>query len=449
MRKGHLLVTFLMLLALLASACAAPAAPAEAPAAAAPAEAAPAEVAAPEMDTTGLNLEVAGDFSYWNGFTSGDRPVMEENIAAFDALYPNVSVSMDIQPWDSLLSKLLPSLRSGSDPDLVTLDATLIPQYVKADSLMPVDDLWTEGGLDPALFSEGIHNAMTVDGKKYGAPVIYHTTLLYMNNAMFEEAGLPATCPADWDEWIDALLTLTVDEDGDGTPEQYGMSWGDHAAVSIWPSLVWSNGGDFVNADATQSMLDDPKTIEAVQKWGDLISQDKILGLGLAGDEADVLFQTGKAAMTVSGPWVTTLFTDAGLDYQICMMPAGPAGAFTQGAGVFFTVNQNTQAKEAVYELMKFWQSDWAQLNWSAKTGFPPTRLDLAENEEVLSNPLVKAFADSMPYARTYLPGVVEYSKINDDIIVPAILEVARGNMTAEESLTAAAAEMNKVLAER
>ncbi len=38
---------------------------------------------------------------------------------------------------------------------------------------------------------------------------------------------------------------------------------------------------------------------------------------------------------------------------------------------------------------------------------------------------------------RTYLPGVVEYSKINDDIIVPAILEVARGNMTAEESLTA------------
>ena len=351
MRKGHLLVTFMMLFALLASACAAPAAPAEAPAAAAPAEAAPAEVAAPEMDTTGLNLEVAGDFSYWNGFTSGDRPVMEENIAAFDALYPNVSVSMDIQPWDSLLSKLLPSLRSGSDPDLVTLDATLIPQYVKADSLMPVDDLWTEGGLDPALFSEGIHNAMTVDGKKYGAPVIYHTTLLYMNNAMFEEAGLPATCPADWDEWIDALLTLTVDEDGDGTPEQYGMSWGDHAAVSIWPSLVWSNGGDFVNADATQSMLDDPKTIEAVQKWGDLISQDKILGLGLAGDEADVLFQTGKAAMTVSGPWVTTLFTDAGLDYQICMMPAGPAGAFTQGAGVFFTVNQNTEAKEAVYEL--------------------------------------------------------------------------------------------------
>ena len=148
MRKGHLLVTFMMLFALLASACAAPAAPAEAPAAAAPAEAAPAEVAAPEMDTTGLNLEVAGDFSYWNGFTSGDRPVMEENIAAFDALYPNVSVSMDIQPWDSLLSKLLPSLRSGSDPDLVTLDATLIPQYVKADSLMPVDDLWTEGGLD-------------------------------------------------------------------------------------------------------------------------------------------------------------------------------------------------------------------------------------------------------------------------------------------------------------
>lgn len=128
-------------------------------------------------------------------------------------------------------------------------------------------------------------------------------------------------------------------------------------------------------------------------------------------------------------------------------MPAGPAGSFTQGSGVYFVVNKNTQAKDAIYEMLKFWETDWAQINWSSKTGFAPTRVDLAANEQITANPNVAAFAEGLKYARTYLPGVVEYSKINDDIIVPAILEVARGNKTAQESLTAAAAEMNKVLA--
>ena len=195
---------------------------------------------------------------------------------------------------------------------MVSLDASLIPQYVKAGALKPVDDLWAAGGIDPAKFSDGVLQGMTVDGKKYGAPIIYFTTLLYMNNDLFTKAGLPAECPQDWAAWQDALLKLTVDENADGTPEQYGMSWGDHGAVSIWPSLVWGNGGDFVNADATKSLLDDPKTIEAVQQWGDLINKNKILALGLSGVEADNLFQTGKAAMTVSGPWVSTGFKDAG-----------------------------------------------------------------------------------------------------------------------------------------
>ncbi|MCB0045511.1 MAG: ABC transporter substrate-binding protein [Caldilineaceae bacterium] len=460
MRKSSLLFSLVLVVMLLLSACAG-AAPAQSgvtdtgdtgatdtSAAAADAGAADA-VDLSEIDTAGLNTDVSGTFSFWNGFTASDRPVMEENVAVFDELYSNVTVNMDIQPWDSLLPKLLPSLRTGSDPDVVSLDGSLIPQYVTAESLLPVGELWGSDGLNPDNFSEGVLQGMTVNGNRYGAPIIYYTTLLYMNNDLFTEAGLPAACPNTWDEWENALLTLTIDENGDGTPEQYGMSWGDHGAVSIWPSLVWSGGGDFVNEDATESRLDDPATIAAVQKWGDLIAQDNILALGLSGVEADNLFQTSKAAMTVSGPWVSTGFTDAGINFQICPMPEGPAGRYTQGAGVYFVVNKNSQAPDAVYELLKFWQSDWAQINWSSKTGFAPTRSDLANNPEIQGNPNVKAFADSLPDARTYLGGVVEYSKINDEIITPAILEVARGNMTAEESLTAAATKMNEVLAEQ
>ena len=85
-------------------------------AAAAPAGEAAEPAAVPDVDTTGLNLDAAGTFSYWNGFTASDRPVMEENVPVFDELYPNVTVNMDIQPWDSILPKLLPSCAPAAIP---------------------------------------------------------------------------------------------------------------------------------------------------------------------------------------------------------------------------------------------------------------------------------------------------------------------------------------------
>jgi len=385
--------------------------------------------------------------TYWNGFTASDRPVMEANVAEFNKSHPNIQIKMDIQPWDSIFQKLLPSMKSGSDPDIVSLGADVLPQYADAGVLAPVDDLWA-GGLDPKNFSDGVIKGMTYKDHKYGAPIIYFTTLMYRNKDLFKAAGLDTDkCPADWKEWQDAILKLTKDENGDGKPEQYGFAWGDHGAVSMWPAIVWGGGGDFISPDGTKSMLDDPKTIAAIKEWTDLIKDKHILALGLSGVEADNLFQTGKAAMEIVGPWVSTGFKDARINFDICQIPAGPAGRFTQGTGVYMTINKNTKNKEAAYELLKFWQQEWAQVNWSSKTGFPPTQPALANNAEIKKNPYVQSFADSAPFARTYLPGVVQYAKIDSDIITPAILSIARGEKPADVALKEAAAKMNDVLA--
>ncbi|MFN8450513.1 MAG: extracellular solute-binding protein [Anaerolineae bacterium] len=169
----------------------------------------------------------------------------------------------------------------------------------------------------------------------------------------------------------------------------------------------------------------------------------------MTGVEADNLFQAGKAAMEIVGPWVSTGFHDAGVNFDICQIPAGPAGRFTQGSGVYLTLNNRIESNDAAYQFMRFWESDWAQVNWSSHTGFPPTKPALAGNADITKNPYVQAFADSAPYARAYLPGVVEYSRINDDIIVPTILSIARGEQPAEEALKAAAEQMNQILADQ
>ena len=66
------------------------------------------------------------------------------------------------------------------------------------------------------------------------------------------------------------MQKLTKDENGDGKPEQYGLVLADHETIPMWPILVWGNGGKFISDDGKKSMLDDPKTQEAFQVWGEM-----------------------------------------------------------------------------------------------------------------------------------------------------------------------------------
>lgn len=386
------------------------------------------------------------ELTFWNGFTASDRPFLEAILQEFNETHPDIQVVMDIQPWDTMYQKLLPSWTSGGEPDLAAMSYNVIPQYVAAGLLAPLDSFY-EGYADEANFSEASLSGMTVDGQRYGVPMISFGLMLYYNKDMFEAAGLdPESPPQTWEEWQNAIETLSVDEDGDGTYDQYGLIWGDHAAPNIWPALIWGGGGDFVSEDGSSSMLDDPATVEAVQTWNDLLFQSGRVPLGLSGVEADNLMITQKAAMEISGPWMINAFIDAGINFGIAQIPESPAGRFTQGDAVYMVVGQSSPNKEAAYEFLKFWQEEWAQIFWSQNVGFPPVRIDLTNHPDIISNPFVTAFAQSSPYQRIYLPGLLTYTELNDDVIMPAILEAAHGEKSVEEALQEAAAEMNDVL---
>jgi multiple sugar transport system substrate-binding protein len=386
--------------------------------------------------------------TFWNGFTASDRPFLEAIVQEFNDTHPDIQVEMDIQPWDIMFQKLLPSWASGGEPDLAAMSYNIIPQYVESEILAPLDDFYTDY-VDEANFSDAALNGMTVGGHRYGVPMISFGLMLFYNKDMFEAAGLdPEAPPTTWEEWQAAIVALSKDEDGDGTYDQYGLVWGDHAAPNIWPALIWGGGGDFISDDSTTSLLDDPLTVEAVQSWSELLFLSGRSPLGLSGVEADNLMITGKAAMEISGPWMINAFASAGLNFGIAQVPAGPAGQFTQGDALYMVLGSSSPNKEAAYEFLRFWQDEWAQVYWSQNVGFPPVRADLADHADIVANPYVTAFAESGPYQRIYLPGLLTYTELNDDIIMPAILEVARGEKPADEALQEAAVEMNEVLSE-
>lgn len=375
------------------------------------------------------------------GFTGGDRGAYEALVATFNETHPDIEVRMDIQPWDSIKTTVPAAFASGQGPDIVTPDFNpgTVLEYAKAGTILALDDLMGTGAnqIDPAALPADVVAGNTVDGSVYAVPANLATLMLYYNKTLLDEAGITAP-PATMDELRAAAKQLT-----DSAKGQYGLALADHATIAMWPILIWADGGDVIGADGC-SALADPATIAAVESWASLVANDGISPAGLTGADADSLVAAGKAAMEMNGPWAAGSYTEAGLDFDVAPIPTGSAGQVTLASSVPFVVNAATDAKDAAFTFLSWWNSPEAQAQLSLASGFPPTRADMADDPALAANPMIAKFAAAVPYSRPYLANVPSFTQV-DEIFSTAIGRVTRGeDVTAV--LTEAAAQTNDVL---
>jgi multiple sugar transport system substrate-binding protein len=355
---------------------------------------------------------------------------------------------MEISPWDVFFQKLMPSLSAGKGPDLMAMDSAQLPQYASRGVLRQMDGYYQDAKNESDKLVKPAVHAANWQGQHYGVPMTFTTLLLYWNKSMFSAAGLdPNTAPRNWAEFEAAAKKLTKDTDGDGKPEQYGLALADHATIAMWPILLWGNGGGVVSDDGKKSLLGDPKTIEAMDRWGSLVRNEHVSPIGLGGADADKLFQTKKAAMEIVGPWMTTGFKEAGIDFGLAPPPAGPAGPVTLGTSVSFAVSSKTSDEKAraAQDFIKFWNTKDSQKYWALNSGFPPNRTDIPA-DDLKQNPHIVAFGQPADTAKFYLANVKEFTKVNDTIFTPALQMVLNGKGSAQDLFTKASQDLQQVL---
>lgn len=379
--------------------------------------------------------------TFWNGFTGPDRPVLEQLVEEFNESQDAVTIEMEISPWDQFFQRLLPSLASDDGPDLVAMDTAQFPQYADRGAFRPLDDYYEDESTESEALVQAAVDAAKWDGVNYGVPMNFTTLLLYWNKGMFEEAGLdPEAPPETWEQFAEYAVQLT----GDG---QYGLAIADNNTIPMWPILLWGNGGGVVSDDGTTSLLDAPETIEALEYWGGLVRDEGISPIGLGGADADNLFQTERAAMEIVGPWMTTGFTEAGIDFGLAPPPAGPAGPVTLGTSVAFAINGQSDdaTAEAAKEFIKFWNTTESQITWSLGSGFPPSRTDIPA-DALAENPYTIDFGAHSDIARFYLTNVQDFTEVNTNIFEATLQRFLNGEGTAEELFTAASEEVQATL---
>jgi len=245
-------------------------------------------------------------------------------IAAFEAANPGVTVEVQAMPPAEYWPRVSALAASGDLPDVMAMSSGFVQEWAEAGNLMDLTPLIGDASLE-GYFDSAVEIGR-IDGQQVAFPQNWVAPVLYYNRTAFDAAGLDyPSADWTWDEFRAAAEALTLDEDGDGTPEQYGYwVYGRYAQTDPW---VFRNGGRYVTADGAALEFND----EAVNALAFLAS---IVDDGFAprpqeleGIRQQDVFGMGMAAMWVDGSWNIdnnrTLIGDS-FEWGIAQVPMGP-----------------------------------------------------------------------------------------------------------------------------
>jgi multiple sugar transport system substrate-binding protein len=258
----------------------------------------------------------------------GDPPMLKAwkaTFAAYERTHPDVDVTFQTVSFDQLLPKLTAARAAGQMPDVVHVYDLWLPDFVAGDAL----------ATPPAGVASDIKRnygpssvrAATVGGRVWGYPTELDAYLLLYNKKAFREAAI-AKPPTTWKE-LEADAAKLTKRDASGKLVRSGFTvitgW-DSGVVHPFLSLLWSNGGRFIDASGKHALVNDARGLETLNLYLAMIRQKSIdLKQNFLED-----FLNGRSAMTIMANWwragLKTGFKDGFANVGVAPIPVGPHG---------------------------------------------------------------------------------------------------------------------------
>ncbi len=168
--------------------------------------------------------------------------------------------------------------------------------------------------------------AFVFDGVQYGLPVAAENVAFIRNTDLVPEN------PATWDDVREVSEQLIADGDA-----QYGWIIQDSDPYHTF-SLLTAFGGYVFGLtddgyDPTDVGMDSDGTIAGAAYMEGYVS-DGLMPTGVDYDVMHTLFETGEAAMIITGPWAIPRIEESGVSFAVGGLPAGPGGASKPFLGV-------------------------------------------------------------------------------------------------------------------
>lgn len=179
-----------------------------------------------------------------------------DQVAAFEADFPDVDVDVQIYPWAGRDESLTTAIASGTGPDVVYLIPDQLATY--ESSIEPIQDYLSADHLDDIL--DNVKDSVTIDGNMLGSPILTSSNPLVCDAQAFDAIGV-TDYPTTWDDLLS--LAPAFKEQGIYVTNYWG-SPEVTLNMTFYP-LLWQAGGDVFSEDGSEVAFNSEAGVKALE----------------------------------------------------------------------------------------------------------------------------------------------------------------------------------------
>jgi arabinogalactan oligomer/maltooligosaccharide transport system substrate-binding protein len=333
----------------------------------------------------------------WHGYRGGEKAAFEKVVDEFNkANTGKIKVTTLAVPYDAFADKITAAVPRGKGPDVFIFAQDRLGGWVAAGNTVEPLDFF----LDPAIkgrYLQATLDAMTYQGTIYGLPLNFKTTTLIYNKKL---VPVPPKTTAEMEAMAKRLTNAASGKFG--LAYWYSDFYYHSALMNGYGGAVFGGRKPILNSAQNVASLN------LLLKW---------INAGFMPAEPSTalittLFNTGKAAMVISGPWFlgeVSKDVDLGLAPLPLISENGnkPMRPWITVEGVY--VAGPSKNKDAAFAFAKYLTDVPAGKVMALEGRQTPANKGVYADPQVAGDPILKAFRQQVDVA-VPMPNLPEMS---------------------------------------
>lgn len=350
-----------------------------------------------QNESASIKPESGASLTVWEEAT--EKPFVEEVGKAFKEKY-GVDVKVEVVAAPDQADRLANDGPANLGADVVMFPHDKLGNAVNAGLLLP-NDVFEQATKDSN--PDAAIQASTYNGTLYGYPKSIETYALFYNKDLVKDI------PKSWDDIIAFSKTFT-----DKAKKKFGIMW-EVKTIYYDYMFLGSKGGYMFGSNGTDVKdigLNNDGAVEGIKFMQSLHDILPVKMEDISWDVKTQLFQEGKLAFNIDGPWAISSFKDK-VNYGVLPLPELPGGTKSISySGVrSYYVNSYTKYPNAAKLFANFiTDKENALANFKA-TGILPANKEASADPAIANDPILSGFVEQFKNSQP-MPSLPEVGNV-------------------------------------